>query len=384
MSIQTLNLLARASASLLPAMTRTGSIPAIVGLMSSLIPPGLTAFSWLDQYLRNEYSPFYSKCVWYLLPESLTLGHFLSQFLAQEILGKETTLLADVGVLAGGAIGSFRLLQIGMRGKDHTLDIPYTSLAQRAVFGVIGIAGIAQVVDAIKNRILGLFAFQSLDPEQQYFVLKHRSIETLGGPVKNCRAVIIDGSSSEWGGRIDDLSWPLAEELYRNCEVRTYRVDPNSTVPVCDAAEKGKKALGGPVDILALLGHGNQYRMTLKKGTDFRGSSDETACLKEHLQPDAQMILAGCNTATGNNSLTEKVSRHLNGIEVTGFSAYFTPLFCTTSWDGRKLSFWSYFPRDSQGNWIFPWTNTARTFKSMPSNEPQDVFRGVEHPERGP
>jgi hypothetical protein len=314
----------------------------------------------------------------------LTFGHLLSQVAAPEILGKETTLLADAGVLAAGAIGSFRLLQIGMRGKNPTLDIPYTSLSQRAVFGVIGIAGIAQVVDAIKNRILGLFAFQSLDPEQQYFVLKHRSIEALGGPVKSCRAVIIDGSSSEWGRRTEDHSWPLAEELYRNCEVRTYRANPNSTVPVCDAAEKGKKALGGPVDILALLGHGSQYLMALKKGTYFRGSGDETACLKEHLQPDARMILAGCNTATGNNSLTEKISRHLNGIEVTGFSAYFSPDYSTTSMDGKKLRIWSFFPIDSQGNWISPWSNIARTFKSTPNNEPQDVFRGVEYPERGP
>jgi hypothetical protein len=96
------------------------------------------------------------------------------------------------------------------------------------------------------------------------------------------------------------------------------------------------------------------------------------------------MILAGCNTATGNNSLTEKISRHLNGIEVTGFSAYFNPLIMTSSWDGKKFSFWSFFPIDSQGNWIFPWTNIARTFKSTPNNEPQDVFRGVEYPERGP
>jgi len=131
------------------------------------------------------------------------------------------------------------------------------------------------------------------------------------------------------------------------------------------------------VDILAFLGHSAQTTagntvQKLKKGTYFWGDSDQTACLRDHLQPDAQMILAGCNTATGNNSLAEKVSRHLNGIEVVGFSAYFNPYISTTSWDGKKLSIWSYCPIDSQRNWIFPWSNIARTFKSMPSENPQD------------
>lgn len=380
MSIENLNLFAHATSAVLPMLTRTGSIPRIVDVVLSAMPLTMSVWgqflSWLAhyKYSDNEASKFYAKFSWYLLPEGLTFGHTLSQFVVPEILGKETPLLADAGVLAAGAIGSLRLFQIGITGRDRTLDIPYTSPAQRALFSVIGALGLTRVADAIKNLSLGLFAFQSLDPEEQYFIFKHHSLETLGGPEKSCRAVIIDGDSSEWGNSVDDHSWPLAEELYRNCLVRTYRVDPNSTVPVCDAAEKGKKALGGPVDILALLGHSDRttYGMSflqLKKGTYFTGSSHQTACLRDHLQPDAQMILAGCNTATGTNSLAEKVSRHLNGIEVAGFSAYLHPFFMTSSWDGKKLRLWGYFPRDSEGKWIFPWTNIARTFKSSPSDE---------------
>jgi hypothetical protein len=362
MSIKNLNLFAHATSAVLPMMTRTGSIPCIVDTVTSILPTIIYVLSGLSHYLRShgEHSQFLAKFSWYLVPECLKV-------VVPKILGKETTLLADAGVLAAGAIASFRSLQIGITGRDRTFDIPYTSMAQRAVFSFIGITGLAQVADTIKNLSIGLFAVQSLDPEQKYFVLKHRSLETLGGPAKNCRAVIIDGFSSEWGNSVDDHSHPLAEELYRNCLVRTYRIDPNSTVPVCDAAEKGKKAIGGPLDILALLGHGNTDLITLNKRTDFTGSSHQTACLRDHLQPDAQMILAGCNTATGTNSLAEKASRHLNGIEVVGFSAYFSPNFCTTSWDGKKLSLWNYWPKDSQENRIFLWTNIARIFKSTPS-----------------
>jgi hypothetical protein len=379
MSIEDLNLLAHASSAILPILTRMGSIPRVVDLMTSTLPMAILPWHAYCQYSKNnEASQFIAKFTWRLL-ECLTLGHALSQMFVPEILGKETNLLADAGVLAAGAIGSFCSLQIGITGRDRTLDIPYTSLAQRAIFSVIGTLGLAQVVDAIKNISLGLFAVQSLDPEQQYFVLKHRSLESFGGRMKSCRAVIIDGVSSEWGDRIDDFSWPLVEELYRNCEVRTYRVDPNSTVPVCDAAEKGTKVLGRPVDILTLMGHANENLINLHKDTFFTGSSDETACLRDQLQSDAQMILAGCNTATGYNSLAEKVSRHLNGIEVIGFSGYFAPQSSTTSWDGKKLSLWSYFPLDNQGNWIldnqgnwiFQWSSKARTFKRAGNAQPQ-------------
>jgi hypothetical protein len=383
MSIENLNLVTHASAAVLPMLTRTGSIPRVVGVAVSLIPPILlaspplahlilTAVSWIShrQYSNNAASQFIAKFAW-RLPECLTSGYALSQSDVPKILGlgKETYLLAEAGVLAAGAIGSFRSLEIGITGRDRTLDIPYTSPAQRAALSVIGTLGLAQVVDAIKNIAIGLFAVQSLDPEEQYFIFKHHSLETLGGPEKGCRAVIIDGDPSEWGNREGGHSWPLAEELYRNCLVRTYRVDPNSTVPECDVAEKGKKALGGPLNILALLGHADEKLIVLNQRTYFTGSSNQTTCLKDHLQPDAQMILAGCNTATGTNPLAEKVSRHLNDIEVVGFSAYFHLDLSTISWDGKKVRLWSYFPIDNQGNWIFPWSNTARTFKSSPSDE---------------
>ncbi len=169
------------------------------------------------------------------------------------------------------------------------------------------------------------------------------------------------------GELIDDHSDPLAVELYRNCDVRTYRADPHSMVPLCDAAEKGKKALGGPVDILAIFGHATQTLLVLKNYTYFKGTSSETVCLREHLQPEAQVILAGCNTAAGNNSLAEKVSRHVSGIEVVGFSAYLYPFYTTSSWIGKKLKLSAYSIKDSQGNWTFPWTNIARTFKSASS-----------------
>jgi len=182
----------------------------------SLAP--LFQWHWIySQSYPDSMTRFYANPFRHFLLESLALGHSLSRLLTPEILGNRTSLLADTGVLAAGAFGSFRLFQIGRTGRDATLDIPYKSLFQRAAFGVLGIAGLAQVADAVKNRAIGLFTFQSLDSEQQYFVLKHHSVEALGGAEKPCRAVIIDGSSSEWGGRLDDHSDSLVEELYRKC-----------------------------------------------------------------------------------------------------------------------------------------------------------------------
>jgi len=41
--------------------------------------------------------------------------------------------------------------------------------------------------------------------------------------------------------------------------LRTYRIDPNSAVSCgpgfVSVVEKGKKALGGPLDVIVLLGH---------------------------------------------------------------------------------------------------------------------------------
>lgn len=283
------------------------------------------------------------------------------------VLGLGTSLLLDAGMLAAAALGCIRALKIGITGVDKGLS--YSSPAQRAVASSIGIAGLVSVARALKNIALGLVAYRSLDSEQQYAILKHNSIEFLAGQEKNCRAVIIDGTSSKWGGMGDDVSWPLAEELYRNCDVRTYRVDPSNT-PVCDAAEKGKKALGGHVDVLAILGHGTKDYIMLNDRSDFIGQESKTACIREHLQSDAQMILAGCNTATGNKSLAEKVSRHVSGIEVVGFSADFSPLYTTSSWIGKKLSLWSIYPWDSQDNWVLG--NSVRTFKSEPTALSQD------------
>ncbi len=357
MRIENLNLLSHLP-SVLPMLTRTSSILPLVNIPISLMPFALCCLSYRS------------------VLESLSFAHPIGLLtigrisLISPVFGVGVSLLADAGVFASAAIGSIRSLKIGITGVDKALDISYSSSSQRTVLSGIGIAGLASVAHAIKNIALGLVAYRSLDSEQQYFILKHRSIESLAGQKKNCRAVIIDGSSSQWGDMLRDHSWPLAEELYRNCDVRTYRADPDSNTPVCDAAKKGKKALRGHVDILAILGHGGENHIKLNDYAYFEGQSYETACVRKHLQPDAQMILASCNTATGNNSLAEKVSRHVSGIEVVGFSAYFNPYLTTSSWIGKKLSLWNFFPIDSKGNWVLG--NPVRTFKSEPTALPQD------------
>src|SRR5271170_376665 len=101
MSIENLNLFAHASAAALPMLTRTGSIPRAVGFLTSPMPLLLSVAyqhaSWRAH--SHNAAQFLAKLSRYLLPESLAFGYTLS-LVAPEIVGKETTLLADTVVLA--------------------------------------------------------------------------------------------------------------------------------------------------------------------------------------------------------------------------------------------------------------------------------------------
>lgn len=340
-----LNLLKPIHSTIFPLMTQNNYIPRGISILA------------LPALIKTGYQTLLVNVMMCDFIGDLTIGS-LSHIATAVGLG--TSLLIDAAMLAMTAIGSIRSLKIGMTGGNEALSAHFPNPVTKTVLSTLGMAGLSSIALRIKNLALGLIAYQSLDSEQQHFVVKHRSVEFLPGQPGNCRAVVIDGASSEWGNKKDDVTNPIIQTLYRNCDVRTYRINPDANTPVCDAVEKGKKALEGPLDILMIHGHGNEEEIVLSNRHIFTGSQESVVCLKNHLQPDAQMILSGCNTATGTNSLAEKVSRHIEGIEVVGFSSYLNPLLTASSLSEKKLGFWNFIPMDSHNNLVLG--NNVRTF----------------------
>ena len=284
-------------------------------------------------------------------------------------MGLATSLATDGAILTATAIGAARALKDGI--KCFTKNPTAKKRIKGAFLIGAAIGGIASSIYTIKNIASGLFAFSSLNDAQRYFVLKHQALSSFRSEEKNCRAVVIDGMSSQWadnpqGALLDDMSWPPIAELYRHCNVRVYRADPTSRSPVCQAAEIGEKELGGPLDLLFLAGHSWPQGMRLNEDTYFWGTDREVSCFSQHLQDKGQIVLAGCNTATGENSLAERVSGSSNR-ETIGCAAYLNPFFTSLSWVENKLGVRSVYPMDSNGQWTGFMENTARTF--VPSNQ---------------
>lgn len=257
--------------------------------------------------------------------------------------GIGTRLFASGVSFASMGIDGVRLLQNGTQIIRKAAEEPLQiRTLQKVTAGIclvgLGTIGIASCCVNIANLAKGLLAYASLNPEQQYFVRKFRSIQTL--PLKKeCRAVVIDGHSSEWGGVPgDDASIPSCEALYRTCDVRAYRIDPRSPTPVCDVLSKASRDLGGPIDIVSQQGHGDEYMMKLGKLSFFYGDSRETSCMRPHLAPKAQIVLHGCHSAGRiMNPLAKRVASVLPGVEVVGFKSLSHPFYQSAYVEAKKL-----------------------------------------------
>jgi hypothetical protein len=212
-----------------------------------------------------------------------------------------------------------------------------------------------------KDLYQGSKLFDSLSDEQKEGVLKYRSIHHLSKE-KTTNAVIIDGMSSKWGGKMDDIPLSFCELTYEHAKTRFYRV--NSSQSFCSALEDASKQFGEEIQNLEILGHGvnqngeNSNQM-IKMNADyfFNGTKTETDCILNNLKEKSRLFLISCNSATKTTliSLAERISKTLSSIYVTGIAAFFNP-FVISTWVGpnNTLNLESHFTGDMNDQIVFP------------------------------
>lgn len=208
------------------------------------------------------------------------------------------------------------------------------------VCALIGGAALYQALTTGVALFKGASLFGALDPMQQVGLLKHRALHTLPSAAGRPRAVVIDGM---W--QRDIRSWPSSpaiEAIYEKYDVRYYTVA--SGQQFAEAVEQG--ALGGKVDLLFIMGHANPKLMSLGEGYYFTASLVETAAIQRNLVQNGQVVLFGCNTATGSGSLAEILRSKLREIEVVGIEAYLNPFLTTHSFLEGRLNLRSHFGFD--------------------------------------
>lgn len=195
----------------------------------------------------------------------------------------------------------------------------------------------------------GFSAWKTLDSVQQSFVLKHRVLHTLADR-KPLKAVIIDGLSSKWGRKSDDLPAASAQWVYENAETRTYHV--SSSQDFYNTLQQTSQELGG-IDLLLIQGHGDELAMNLGENYTLQYVATETEAMNRFLKKGAHVYLFGCNTAsppeTRLDSLTEYIASRLKDKTVVGFKAFVNPFFC--SFSKAKMAIESHFPISKGFRW---------------------------------
>lgn len=267
-----------------------------------------------------------------------------------------------------GSICSFRKgvckVQNAITKKENTTSEKVANLVSGIVIAILATSTLFAIHLSVKKYFAGWKIFSEKDLNQQDLLVKHRSISTLDQQ-KSCRAVVIDGVSSQWSDnsikKIDDVPMPLVEAVYRECKTLSYHV--HSPFQYCKALREARQLFGHPIDVLLAGGHANNQVQVLGREYLFDGKGEEVSCMDDYLKKDAQIILFGCNTATKTKKvkipLAEKLSRSLKNQEVTGFKAFAHPFFLTVNYDGR-FKIGHYFPYTLNG-----WTmeNTASTYR---------------------
>jgi hypothetical protein len=268
-------------------------------------------------------------------------------------LETEYRVAVDSLLLLATVIGSSRSIYEGTKRMFSSLSAEGRSTSSKVsdcVSGVVmttlGAIGIGSSLQTGVQLASGIKTLQTLDSVQKKGVLKSRAVHHLGGE-KSCKAVIIDGFFSSL-----NLPVPFSEELYRNCETRTYGV--NSSSQYCQSLADAKEYFGAPIDVLSLVGHSDNQSQDL--GYFFWGRPRDTICMEEALSSEAQVFVLGCNTATTTGdfqTLTERLSDRLPGKEVIGFSSYYGPAYTSTSFSKGRFHHDSHFPYSLNG-WRLP------------------------------
>jgi hypothetical protein len=241
-------------------------------------------------------------------------------------LALDTTLLVATGY--GGA-KALLLAQQSVKKRGERVG--------GVICALIGGAALYQAITTGVALFKGGSLFGALDPMQQAGLLKHRALHTLSSAAERPRAVVIDGMWQK-----DFRSWPsisAVEAIYEKYNVSYYTVA--SSRQFVQAIEES--CLGGKRDLLFIMGHANPQVVSLGENYLFSASSTEVMAIQRSVAEGGQVVLFGCNTATGSGSIAELLRLKLSKIEVIGIEAYLNPFLTTHSFFDGRLSLRAHF-----------------------------------------
>lgn len=278
----------------------------------------------------------------------------------------EYHIAVNIFVISATAIGSSCAIYAGIRRMISSWSANEGSTTSRVsdfTSGLIsvltGIGSLPIYYREFENIVYGTWKFRELDPGQKYHVLKNRAVGSLGKE-KSCTAVIFDGMAHS-EKFLDNVVSPIAENIYENCETRSYTV--NTPNEFCDALENAKNHFNKSISIVVFDGHADTISFYLGKTYRFYVGLREVRCMNDFLSSEAQIFLAGCNTATPSSypSLTERLSKKLLGKEVNGYSSYYHPGCTLSSYIKGRFHHDNFYPMSSAG-WVNPFFSSLVTF----------------------
>lgn len=302
-----------------------------------------------------------------------SLGFLPRIFILQAGLNSSYLLLAgcmSVKSLADGVKDGHLMLQHSYYAGRRQLQVAraLTAVAKIAIGSLFS----THLTTTGRRLLEGLKAFGSYDLTQQYFILKNQALLYVPNKESSCKALIIDGVSSNNPGALgfgDDLTSPLVTEIYKNCDTLTY--EAHSIDDLCLSLKKARSEFKQKIDVFTLQAHSSPFGMKLGPDFTLEGSESKLRCLSPYLKPQAQVFAMGCNTATThqNTSFIQRLSKWVPGREVIGVKAYMNPFFITNYYENGKFHLQSYFPiaydpNDSLRTFLNPLVSQTKTIVS--------------------
>lgn len=248
-------------------------------------------------------------------------------------------------IFVSSIVGNLSTIHKGCQ-KIHTAltdqNLKTSEKVSKTVLGLIsvgfGITGSITTIKTASKLYEGLKIYQTFDQTQKFYALKYYGLESLS-EVKPQKAIIINGLSGEWAHpknyNFDNTPDPVAYTIYQNYETRVYEV--KSSAELAKVMNLATQELGGKLDMICLMGHASKNSITLNQNYKFRANFIESNAIGRNISKNGEVLLWGCETAQSRNSLTEKTSKLLPKIQITGFSESITPLDFWTFFENGKL-----------------------------------------------
>ena len=269
---------------------------------------------------------------------------FADQLLGPFPGGISKRLLIDGGSLAWTCWASVQIIQDGgrysisswqSRANQSTIQM-IAKISWGLLCAAAGSSFLKSCIVTSRQLVRGLSIYRALDTDQQYYVLKYHAIQYLSQE-KNCRAVIIDcHDPDDLVGKGTDA---CAEELYRHSLVRSYRAEKPEQIP--EIMSRAAQDIGS-LDVAVFSGHADSFLMAVGKTLTWEGSCSQVKEIESFLNPNATVIYLGCNTASGSESLMERVSLQLIGRTIIGFDDYLNDWFISINQHGKKIEIQSW------------------------------------------